>query len=218
MGLGEYLSNPSSYPSSRVIYHNDDFVLINDKFPKATVHTLLLPRSKEFTLMHPFDAMEDDDFRNKVIKEVEKAKELVAKELQRQLGPYSQREAHRESILNGETPPSPSGMLPKGRDWSSEIKVGFHAQPSMSHLHVHIFSRDMHSPCLKHKKHYNSFTTPFLVPLEDFPLSDEDARRGRKSGWLSGPMKCWRCGRVFERSFVGLKEHLEEEFGQWKRE
>lgn len=218
MGLGAYLTNPGSFPSSQVIYHNDDFVLINDLFPKATVHTLLLPRSKKFSLMHPFDAMEDQGFREKVVAEAAAARQLVAKELQRRLGPHSRSDARREAVLNGDAGPDPSGSLPAGRDWLAEIRVGFHAQPSMSHLHVHIFSRDMHSDRLKHRKHYNSFNTPFLVPLEDFPLADEDERRGRKSGWLSGGMRCWRCGRVWEKSFVGLKEHLDEEFEDWKRQ
>lgn len=71
---------------------------------------------------------------------------------------------------------------------------------------------------MRHRKHYNSFATPFLVPVEDFPLAEGDERRrpGR-GGFLERDLVCWRCGRGFGRGFKGLKEHLEEEFEGWKR-
>jgi aprataxin len=31
-------------------------------------------------------------------------------------------------------------------------------------------------------------------------------------------MKCWRCGMNFGNRFARLKEHLEAEFEEWKRE
>lgn len=47
-----------------------------------------------------------------------------------------------------------------------EFKTGFHAEPSMRRLHLHVISRDFYSPCLKTKKHWNSFNTPFLLSTE----------------------------------------------------
>lgn len=41
--------------------------------------------------------------------------------------------------------------------------VGYHAEPSMSRLHLHVISTDMNSVCLKTKKHWNSFTTDFFL-------------------------------------------------------
>jgi len=35
--------------------------------------------------------------------------------------------------------------------------TGFHALPSLPMLHLHLISMDLDSPCLKTKKHYNSF-------------------------------------------------------------
>ena len=32
-----------------------------------------------------------------------------------------------------------------------------------SHLHMHVISQDFDSPCLKTKKHWNSFTTSYFV-------------------------------------------------------
>ena len=87
----------------------------------------------------------------------------------------------------------------------------------MSHLHIHVFTRDMHSPSLKHRKHYNSFNTPFLVDVADFPLRDDDPRRDTKEeGYLRRDLKCWRCGKNFGNQFQKLKEHLEREFEEWK--
>ena len=34
-------------------------------------------------------------------------------------------------------------------------------------FHIHVISQDFESPCLKHKKHYNSFTTEFFVSYDD---------------------------------------------------
>jgi aprataxin len=221
MGLGAYIQDPSSYPPSRVIAHSQGFVAINDKFPKATVHTLLLPRLATHSLQHPFDALGEgnDEFRKEVLAEVEKLKVLVAGELQRRLGKGSKAEAKRQAILDGEADPDDDKGLPAGRDWSKEIICGVHAVPSMSHLHIHVLSRDMHSPCLKHRKHYNSFTTPFLVPIEDFPLSQDDPRRHtREHPYLKSDLRCWRCGRNFGNRFKELKEHLETEFEAWRRE
>ncbi|KAJ2991396.1 hypothetical protein NUW58_g2523 [Xylaria curta] len=36
-GLGVYTADPASFPSGRVIYHNESFVAINDLYPKSTV-------------------------------------------------------------------------------------------------------------------------------------------------------------------------------------
>ncbi|KUI56719.1 Aprataxin-like protein [Cytospora mali] len=220
-GLGAYLANPESFPASRVIFHTPGFVAIHDLFPKATVHCLLLPRSQAKTRLHPFEAFDDEEFLASVRREAERLKDLVAKELQRLLGKYSAAEAARNAVLDGDAEPDRDEegnvVLPEGRDWGREVKVGVHARPSMNHLHVHVMSRDMHSEKMKHRKHYNSFTTVFFVPLEDFPLAENDPRR-RQSGWPERPMVCWRCKEGFGNKFKLLKDHLEGEFEAWKRE
>ncbi|KAK1729855.1 HIT domain-containing protein [Colletotrichum acutatum] len=218
-GLGVYIENPSSFPASRVIYHNDDFVAINDLYPKASVHTLLLPRSPKHTLLHPFEAFDDPEFLATVQNEVLKLKELVAKELQRRFAKESKAEADREAVLDGRAEPTGT-ELPKGREWHAEIITGIHAHPSMNHLHVHVLSRDMYSVCLKHRKHYNSFNTPFLVDVADFPLAPDDPRRhpGHEGYLMKRDLVCWRCKDNFKNHFAKLKEHLSEEFVVWKKE
>ncbi|KAH7033220.1 uncharacterized protein B0I36DRAFT_321001 [Microdochium trichocladiopsis] len=238
-GLGVYIADPASFPASRVIYHNDDFVAINDMYPKSSVHTLLLPRSAKWNRLHPFDAFasratennndndnDNDgtakaraDFLASVQTEALRLKQLVAKELQRKFGKFSAQDSLRESILNGETEWDAQTPLPQGRDWEKEVLVGIHARPSMNHLHVHVLSRDMFSECLRHRKHYNSFNTGFLIDVADFPLAEDDKRlHPGAAGFMDSDLRCWRCGRNFGNKFKQLKEHLAEEFEAWKRE
>ena len=199
-----------------MVYYNDSFVAINDLYPKSSVHCLILPRSEKHTHLHPFEAFEDAEFLAAARVEAKRLKSMVAKELQRKYGTSSKQDEPREAILNGEVD---ADELPEGRDWEMEVRVGIHARPSMSHLHIHVISLDRHSECLKHKKHYNSFATPFFVDLEDFPLAEDDVRRHpEKEGYLQGDMKCWRCGRNYGNRFARLKEHLEMEFEEWRKE
>jgi aprataxin len=215
-GLLDYIQNPTSFPPTRVIYHNADFVVANDLYPKASVHLLLLPRDPSKYLLHPFDAFSDPVFLASVRAEAAKLKSLAAKELHRLFGSSSASDQTRLSAMDADPPPT---TLPAGRDWESEIMVGIHAHPSMTHLHVHIISKDRYSDCLRHRKHYNSFSTSFFVPLDDFPLAEDDVRRhpGRE-GYLKRDFVCWRCGMEFGNRFTRLKEHLKEEFEAWKKE
>lgn len=222
-GLGAYTADPAAFPPSRVIYHDDRFVAIHDLYPKATIHTLLLSRSPAHTLLHPFDALDDPAFLADVQAEALRLRALVAKELRRRLGAGSERERRRERALAEQQVQGGGGggevEIPAGRDWEAEIRVGIHSRPSMNHLHVHVFSRDMHSPCMKHRKHYNSFNTPFLIDVADFPLAKDDPRRHPgHQGYLDRSLRCWRCGKEFGNKFKALKDHLEEEFEEWKRE
>jgi aprataxin len=216
-GLGAYIVDPASYPPSRVISMSHDFVAINDLYPKSTVHTLLLPRDLSRSLLHPFDAFDDPKFLASVQNEVLNLRKLVAKELERRYGKESQADAKRQAILNGDIEPE-GNELPVGRNWDAEVITGIHAHPSMNHLHVHVLSRDMFSESLRHRKHYNSFNTPFLVDVADFPLGKDDPRRhpGRE-GYMDRDLVCWRCGKNFGNKFKSLKEHLAEEFAEWKK-
>ncbi|RAO70769.1 uncharacterized protein BHQ10_006781 [Talaromyces amestolkiae] len=212
--LGLYIERPESYPSSVVIYYNDNFVAIHDMFPKSSLHLLLLPREATKFYQHPFDAFEDIEFLHKVQEEVKKLRSLAARELQRRYGKYSLQEKARREAMERDPPPD---ELPLGRDWEKEIITGIHAHPSMNHLHIHVMSVDRYSDRLKHRKHYNSFSTPFFVPIEDFPLAPDDVRRHpSREGYLNRDFECWRCKKKFGKQFQQLKQHLEEEFEVWK--
>lgn len=217
-GLGAYIKSPEKYDSKVVIYHNDDFVVIHDLYPKSSVHVLILPRSSKHNYLHPYEAFEDSDFLALCRAELKKVEALVATELQRKYGRYSKQDAPLEAVMNGEVDIPNDEPLPVGRDWSKDVISGIHAHPSMNHLHIHVMSVDRHSDCLRHRKHYNSFSTDFFVPVKDFPLSKEDPRRDPgKMGYLKEDFKCWRCGKGFGNQFAKLKVHLDEEFEGWKR-
>ncbi|KAI9789730.1 MAG: aprataxin-like protein [Piccolia ochrophora] len=213
-GLGAYLKDPTAFPPERVIYHNDKWVVINDLYPKSSIHLLLLPRDSAINKLHPFDALEDPEFLASAQAEVKYVKSLAAKELRRKFGTGSTQEKPRLDAMEANPPPE---VLPDGRDWDKEVISGVHAVPSMNHLHIHVLSVDRVSECMKHTKHYNSFATPFLVDVKDFPLAADDVRRhpGRQ-GYLHQDLRCWKCGRDFGNRFAKLKTHLQEEFGEWK--
>lgn len=118
-----------------------------------------------------------------------------------------------------------------------EFKIGYHAKPSMQRVHLHVISRDFHSPCLKTKKHWNSFNTPFLLSTECklflglLVITDNDSftkfisilsdvidqleQSGRVQklqeqtikDYLASPLKCNSC-QARLRNIPELKEHL----------
>jgi len=181
------------------------------------VHTLLLFRSPLNTL-HPFTAFDDAPFLSKARQEVAKLRSLVAAELRRKYSQLSAQDRQRWAALNGDTETTDEEDLPAGRDWEKSVMCGVHLYPSMAHLHVHVLSVDRFSECLKHRKHYNSFNTPFFVEFDDLPLAQNDVRRNPTENYLKRDFTCWRCGEGFGNSFVKLKAHLAEEFEKWKAE
>ncbi|KAK3502505.1 HIT-like domain-containing protein [Neurospora crassa] len=214
--LLEYIDHPDRFPQ-QVIRVTEKTVLIRDAFPKATVHLLLIPRSPDHYDLHPLQAFQDKDFLAMMRDEAASAACLAAAELQRNISRFSvSSKARNEAMDKG----IPFDQLPHGRDYLPDIRIGVHAHPSMDHLHVHIISRDMHSDKLKHRKHYNSFNTPFFIPLEDCPLAEDDERRNTsfQNGNLAKGFVCWRCGQEFGNKFAELKRHLETEFAHWKSE
>ncbi|XPS70180.1 hypothetical protein M3J09_002420 [Ascochyta lentis] len=224
-GLGVYIERPETNPEGLVVEYDDEFVVINDKFPKASVHLLLIPRNPSYYDQHPLHVLSTDPaFLAKVRKRVDRLKILAASELRRKYGRHSTADAPYQSaleeLMSSPDPPPPEqrdALPPSGRDWLSEIKAGAHTHPSMNHMHIHVMSREMHSLCLKHKKHYLSFNSSFFVDVEDFPLEDGSARF-HPGDWPSWDMKCWRCGENYKNKFAKLKGHLEGEFEEWRKE
>ncbi|KAG6444824.1 aprataxin [Manduca sexta] len=94
-----------------------------------------------------------------------------------------------------------------------ELKAGFHAVPSMQRLHMHIISRDMISPCLKTKAHWNSFTTKFFRPYEDVLQELKKDGLVKKmppeihKNFMAAPIKCNQCSYE-PKNMPNLKEHL----------
>lgn len=212
-GLAAYTIDPESFPPTRVVYHNEKFVVINDLYPKASVHLLILPRDPIKNMQRPQDAFDDPQFLADCQAEEKKVREIVASELRRRFGKYSASDRPRIEALEADDPPE---TLPVGRDWTEGVMSGIHANPSMSHLHIHVLSKDMVSEPMRKRNHYLSFTTDFLVGLEHFPLAKDDYRRAYKH--FPEDMLCWRCGQNFGNKMSKLKKHLETEKESWIRE
>lgn len=197
--LEQYIKHPES---NSVLYYDDDFVVINDAYPKGAVHYLVMPRDGELTKRHPLEAFNDDklDLYSKIKPVIDKTIERAAKRLAEIKG-HAKDDGY----------------------YQQYIKVGVHSKPSLVNLHVHVISRDMYSDRMKRPNHYTSFNTRFFVPFDSFAPSEEPFH---PLGYLNGDkfdkdmdqlvrrsdLVCWRCNRNFKRSFSLLKKHLEEEF------
>jgi len=223
--LKSYIERPETFPFNVVLYHNSSFVLIRDLYPKASIHLLLLPRDPDLSKTHPLEALQNNaEFREEAKKVLqERVIPMVASELRRKFGAESQSDQAYQSALElrmSGAERETTGELPNGRDWASGIRTGIHFHPSLSNLHIHIITPDMHSDCVKHRSHYNSFNTPFFIPVDAFPLPEDDDRLNNSipHGYLGRDMVCWKCGRNFGRKFKELKAHLEGEWEAWKKE
>ncbi|XP_026876247.2 aprataxin isoform X1 [Electrophorus electricus] len=91
------------------------------------------------------------------------------------------------------------------------FRLGYHAIPSMSHVHLHVISQDFDSPCLKNKKHWNSFTTDYFIESQDvIAMLERDGKVSVKDGTselLKLPLHCHVC-RKEQATIPKLKDHL----------
>ncbi|OPJ67409.1 aprataxin [Patagioenas fasciata monilis] len=94
---------------------------------------------------------------------------------------------------------------------SLEFRLGYHAIPSMSQLHLHVISQDFDSPALKTKKHWNSFTTDYFLDsqevLEMVRSKGKVMVKDHVSELLKLPLRCHRCKQQLS-TIPQLKEHL----------
>ncbi|XP_008284720.1 aprataxin isoform X2 [Stegastes partitus] len=98
---------------------------------------------------------------------------------------------------------------------SLRFRTGYHAIPSMSHVHLHVISQDFDSPCLKNKKHWNSFTTDYFIESHDvIQMLETNGRVTVKEGTselLKLPLRCHMCCKDLP-TIPALKEHLKSHF------
>jgi aprataxin len=168
--LKKYTVTPELFPDE-VLEYNDMYVIINDAYPKAKTHMLIMPTES-------IDSVWDltSSHLNLLKSFKSKAEELTLKH--------------------------------------KDIKAGFHAIPSMSHLHCHIISQDFDSPRLKTKHHYLSFTTDFWIPLQLVIDSVEEHGTFKHSltkkdfeEMVKVPLVCHKCRKV-QKNMPSLKQHL----------
>ncbi|OAE26275.1 hypothetical protein AXG93_626s1100 [Marchantia polymorpha subsp. ruderalis] len=98
-------------------------------------------------------------------------------------------------------------------DSSLVFRAGYHSVPSMKQLHLHVVSQDFDSACLKNKKHWNSFTTPFF--RDSLDIIDELKTHGRvdncgeraEKALQELELRCHRC-RSIQPNMPRLKAHI----------
>ncbi|XP_059830780.1 aprataxin isoform X5 [Hypanus sabinus] len=95
------------------------------------------------------------------------------------------------------------------------FRLGYHAIPSMSHMHLHVISQDFDSPCLKTKKHWNSFNTDYFLESQDvMKMVEQNGKVIVKDDMpelLKMPLLCHVC-RQESSTIPQLKEHLRKHF------
>lgn len=103
----------------------------------------------------------------------------------------------------------------KARESGTTFRCGYHASPSMTRLHMHVVSQDLDSPCLKHKKHWNSFTTDFFLDAEKvIGMLRERGKveldvKGVYEPLLKLPLQCHMCGAKLQ-NMPKLKDHIRQ--------
>ncbi|NXM09603.1 APTX protein, partial [Tyrannus savana] len=94
---------------------------------------------------------------------------------------------------------------------SLEFRLGYHAIPSMSQLHLHVISQDFDSLALKTKKHWNSFTTDYFLNSQDvIEMVRSNGKvmvRDHVSELLKLPLRCHRCKQKLS-TIPQLKAHI----------
>ncbi|XP_063309398.1 aprataxin [Pelobates fuscus] len=100
---------------------------------------------------------------------------------------------------------------------NTKFRLGYHAIPSMSHVHLHVISQDFDSQCLKNKKHWNSFTTDYFLQSEDViemvKLNGRVTVKDGVSELLKSPLLCHVCKQP-QSTIPQLKEHLRKHWAQ----
>ena len=206
-----YILEPAKHPD-RLVHESSDAVIIQDKYPKAQVHLLVLPKWQPHRDLHPHDAFEDPDFLAMIRLHVKEAMGVAI--------PMLNEKMYIALEKSGLGQKQARALLDK-REFEKDFQIGIHAHPSQHELHVHIISRDMVSWHPYHSRHYQAFNTPFLVPLELYPLSANDPLREvtyQNANLLKEDLECWRCGKNFGTNWDKMLRHLDQEFDSWVHE
>ncbi|GAA6038155.1 hypothetical protein JCM8097_005766 [Rhodosporidiobolus ruineniae] len=190
-------------PEGVMLQSDEQTLTIFDGYEKAKFHFLVMPRDP-FILssgekvpsshLESLSKLLKSDHRVEVLKALEKQAEEVKEMIQDE-------------------------MLKK-EGWVWDVTVGFHANESMRHVHLHVISSDLISLKLKNKKHYNSFHPElgfFLHLHELLPEVEAGVFKLQPSSvydsLLKDPLRSFYSGTEYA-NIPKLKTHLEDEWAQ----
>ncbi|KAI9459496.1 HIT-like protein [Lactarius psammicola] len=205
----------TTLPPTVYFSHTQHTLTIFDAYPKALFHFLILPRLSPVSASSPSDLT---DLRT-LLRRRASADAQARARAEETLCVLADEAARLRSVIEEE-------MLARyGFVW--DVWTGFHAVPSMEHLHLHVISSDLTAPALKTKRHYNSFSprAGFFVPLAEVrawfddatvPQQHQSAKMRRLAPdeyepRLKNALECFRCGQP-AKNMPALKKHLQEEF------
>jgi aprataxin len=221
--LAQIAADPDRFRDQQTIWHTDDQVVgILDKYPKSSVHGLLLARQpgldsvsmlrgEHLPLLQHMREVAVGWIRQQQQQQQQgkvSLPQLAGVSLQQQQQ-QQQEEEKGEKGVNEQAGPisssSSSSILPGWR-------LGFHSIPSMAQLHLHILSDDFNSEWLKTKKHWNSFTSPFFLNLDDVIVALQQqgsvsVDKAAAEGLLKQGLVCHKCGQQLP-NMPQLKAHI----------
>ncbi|KZS99263.1 hypothetical protein SISNIDRAFT_448138 [Sistotremastrum niveocremeum HHB9708] len=202
--LRQYASktDPATLPPTVLFSHSTTTLTIFDAYPKATFHFLILPRVSPNC---PSSALAN--LKSVLAWDKDKAKQCI-RDLQSNA--LELRDKIEEEM-----------MEKYGFKW--DVWMGFHAVPSLEHLHLHVISSDLCAPALKNKKHYNSFHSKlgFFLHLNDvlewFDATESHFKtmakleKSKYEPLLKDDLVCHRCYER-QKNIPTLKTHLQSHF------
>lgn len=171
--LQPYIDSPDKHDDNTVVYYDTLVVIIKDKFPKSLFHYLILPRDPQVTHQHPLAVFQDNQqLYDDVAMYISQAKRMIVDNLiSRKLVDFEKDDKVKyNTFIN------------------TFIKAGVHSIPSLNNLHIHVITQDFYLEKMKHKKHYNSFTTTFFVEFDRLKPPRNHRKRMQRGflGYQSG--------------------------------
>lgn len=199
LALQEYIRKPQNFQET--IFWDDKVVIIKDAFPKAQFHLLVLPRDPKLGKSHPTTALSDNE-KSKLQPYIIKAQDYIFENFTAKFLPLDGNPFFKDE----------QEFLDKETFLQRFVQVGIHSAPSMNDLHVHIITKDFHSPKLKNKKHYLSFNSDFFILWSQLPLPEIPDAKKQEQLLKNQDMRCTYCHANFKNHMQQLKEHLKVEF------
>ena len=206
--LRQFLEPTSATAPTTVLHlERKRFSLVKDKYPKARLHLLLV--------------IHDEFLPARTVKQIETSQMSKLREISAFID--SLRKEIECNVAKSDCPILSSSVRDELHSTlrQGSLRIGFHAKPSLYPLHIHILSDDMDSPAMKNKKHWNSFTSAFFVPLQTVidTLSRESEQQSmvhklppdyELEEMLKGDLVCHKCAHSFP-NIPQLKRHLTAE-------